>query len=115
MISFSGKDKIKAAQLEVKIEMLGVILEDKNTEIRRLKLELDRTKDFWCREFASAMQNGKAVEGAGLEFSDLEEPTEEDTNKQVAKAQKDYADYCFWNEGDGISYNPTAYLKEQTS
>ena len=113
MINLFGKEKIKTAALEARVEMLGVMLEDKNTEIRRLKLELEKTKDFWMRETASMVQNGKVVEGAGLEFSDLVEPTEKETKNQVEKAQKQYQEWSYWNEGSGISYDPEGYLKEK--
>jgi len=105
MISLTG-NKIRIAQLETKIEFLEALLSEKNTEIIRLKLAMDKDKDFWMREITSVIQNNKPAEGSTMELSDLVEPTDEENKKQVEQSEKAYADYKYWNEGSGIRYEP---------
>jgi len=109
---FSNDSKVQIAKLETKIHFLEALLVSKDTEIRRLNLQMEKKEHFYTQEIASIIRENRPVEGASMDFSDLNEPTEEETTKQVEKAQKEYADYCFWNEGSGIRYEPEGYLKD---
>jgi len=104
--------KVIIAKLETKIEYLQVSLTDKDTEIRRLKLDLEKQKDFWMRELAFLVNNNRPTEGAvPMEMADLIEPSEEEEKNRAEKSKQEYNDWRFWNEGNGLMFDPDGYKK----